>query len=521
MASIIQIRRDTASNWTETDPVLAQGEIGFEIDTAKIKIGDGTLPWSQLPYQQSGDVTVFVPNVTEEGIISWTNDAGLPNPTPRNIKGPQGPKGDTGATGPQGPQGIQGETGPQGPQGLKGDTGDTGPQGETGPRGPQGEQGPQGEIGPQGPQGLQGEIGPKGDTGDTGPQGPAATITVGTTTTLPAGSQATVTNVGTSGAAVFNFGIPKGADGQGNVSDVKVDGTSVVVDHVANIDLSGKQDIISDLSTIRSGAALGSTAVQPGDLATVATSGSYNDLSNKPTIPRVGNGIITITQGGVSKGTFTTNQSGNTTIALDAGGGDIGNIDNLTITANANQEIQTVATINANTATGATNPIYDWVGTLAEYNAQNIETLHPDWVCFITDDESGGASVYTKTEVDTIANGKVNVGHEVIAFQAPTSTNDWTWYRKYADGWVEQGGHATIAAQNTNIQLYTDVNLPITMANQAYMVNVTFITDGGNTTGLRNNANGRGTTKLTIGTYSMTGISNSYIVVWEVKGMAA
>ena len=59
------------------------------------------------------------------------------------------------------------------------------------------------------------------------------------------------------------------------------------------------------------------------------------------------------------------------------------------------------------------------------------------------------------------------------------------------------------------------------MANQAYMVNVTFITDGGNTTGLRNNANGRGTTKLTIGTYSMTGISNSYIVVWEVKGMAA
>ena len=48
---------------------------------------------------------------------------------------------------------------------------------------------------------------------------------------------------------------------------------------------SGKQDAISDLATIRSGAAAGATAVQPGDLATVATSGSYNDLSNKPTIP--------------------------------------------------------------------------------------------------------------------------------------------------------------------------------------------------------------------------------------------
>lgn len=49
--------------------------------------------------------------------------------------------------------------------------------------------------------------------------------------------------------------------------------------------ISGKQDTISDLSTIRSGAEAGATAVQPGDLATVATSGSYNDLSNKPSIP--------------------------------------------------------------------------------------------------------------------------------------------------------------------------------------------------------------------------------------------
>ena len=48
-------------------------------------------------------------------------------------------------------------------------------------------------------------------------------------------------------------------------------------------------------------------------LATVATSGSYNDLSNKPTI---GNGTVTIKQAGTSKGTFTMNQSGNTTIEL-------------------------------------------------------------------------------------------------------------------------------------------------------------------------------------------------------------
>lgn len=52
-----------------------------------------------------------------------------------------------------------------------------------------------------------------------------------------------------------------------------------------NNSLAGKQDTISDLAYIQSGAAAGATAVQPSDLATVATSGSYNDLLNKPTIP--------------------------------------------------------------------------------------------------------------------------------------------------------------------------------------------------------------------------------------------
>ena len=49
---------------------------------------------------------------------------------------------------------------------------------------------------------------------------------------------------------------------------------------------------------------------------TSSFSGSYNDLTNKPTIPSVGNGTITIKQAGTTKGTFTTNQSGNTTIEL-------------------------------------------------------------------------------------------------------------------------------------------------------------------------------------------------------------
>ena len=49
--------------------------------------------------------------------------------------------------------------------------------------------------------------------------------------------------------------------------------------------IAAKQDTIADLATIREGAGKGATAVQPSSLAKVATSGSYNDLSDKPTIP--------------------------------------------------------------------------------------------------------------------------------------------------------------------------------------------------------------------------------------------
>lgn len=57
------------------------------------------------------------------------------------------------------------------------------------------------------------------------------------------------------------------------------------------------------------------------DLKKVAFTGSYTDLINKPSIPTVGEATITITQGGVSKGSFGVNDTQNKTIALDSGGG--------------------------------------------------------------------------------------------------------------------------------------------------------------------------------------------------------
>ena len=54
MATKIQIRRDTAANWTSNDPVLSIGEQGFETDTNKMKIGDGVSAWSALAYMAGG-----------------------------------------------------------------------------------------------------------------------------------------------------------------------------------------------------------------------------------------------------------------------------------------------------------------------------------------------------------------------------------------------------------------------------------------------------------------------------------
>lgn len=46
----LQVRSDTAAGWTAANPTLAAGEPGFESDTAKLKIGDGTTAWNAAPY---------------------------------------------------------------------------------------------------------------------------------------------------------------------------------------------------------------------------------------------------------------------------------------------------------------------------------------------------------------------------------------------------------------------------------------------------------------------------------------
>lgn len=54
MATKIKLRRDTATNWTTANPVLAIGEPGIETNTLRIKLGDGVSNWAALPYATNG-----------------------------------------------------------------------------------------------------------------------------------------------------------------------------------------------------------------------------------------------------------------------------------------------------------------------------------------------------------------------------------------------------------------------------------------------------------------------------------
>jgi len=238
----------------------------------------------QLPPATSvgaNDVTVIVQDgitkkaavtVFQNGIVGPQGPAGPQGP--QGVPGTPGAAGATGAQGPAGAQGAQGAPGIQGVQGPVGPTGPTGnpgaagtaatvdvgttttgspgssatvanagtinnailnfviPRGDTGTPGATGATGPQGNAGlaaivnagttTTGAPGTSASVTNSGTTsaavfdftiprGDVGPTGSAATIAAGTTTTTAPGTNATVTNVGTSGAAIFNFGIPRGA----------------------------------------------------------------------------------------------------------------------------------------------------------------------------------------------------------------------------------------------------------------------------------------------------------------------
>lgn len=72
----VKARRDTAARWTSTNPTLADGELGFERDTGKLKIGNGTTAWNALPYVTGGTVAIpgDVLRTTTPGVVLYQAD---------------------------------------------------------------------------------------------------------------------------------------------------------------------------------------------------------------------------------------------------------------------------------------------------------------------------------------------------------------------------------------------------------------------------------------------------------------
>ena len=129
--------------------------------------------------------------------------------------------------------------------------------------------------------GPKGDKGDKGDTGATGPQGPqgnAATVSVGSTTTLPVGYDATVTNSGSIYNAVLDFGIPQGPQGpQGAKGDKGDTGAK------GDTGPRGPQGERGTNATVYVGT---TTTLNPGSQATVYNSGTDSNAVLNFGIPK-------------------------------------------------------------------------------------------------------------------------------------------------------------------------------------------------------------------------------------------
>jgi hypothetical protein len=58
-----QFRRDVAIDWAAKNPVLREAEPGYEIDTRKLKFGDGRTRWNDLPYFAGGGSVELPDNI--------------------------------------------------------------------------------------------------------------------------------------------------------------------------------------------------------------------------------------------------------------------------------------------------------------------------------------------------------------------------------------------------------------------------------------------------------------------------
>ena len=67
--AVFQLKRATAARWEELNPVLANGDPGFEYDNNRLKIGNGITSWLDLPYIEGANEIISVNTYEELPII--------------------------------------------------------------------------------------------------------------------------------------------------------------------------------------------------------------------------------------------------------------------------------------------------------------------------------------------------------------------------------------------------------------------------------------------------------------------
>ncbi len=152
----------------------------------------------------------------------------------------------------------------------------------------------------------------------------------------------------------------------------------------------------------------------------------------------------------------------------------------------------------------------------------DISTLRTDVTTNTGNIATNTGNIATNTSniatLDTRTNGLFDY---VIAYQTPTAENNYTWYRKYKSGWIEQGGEitATSVADGAGSSGNNSINLPVTMANTHYHIKLQAQV-GSSGWDYANGVilNSRTTTKLTIKVLAGTG---SVPVFWQASGLFA
>ena len=381
----IQFSTASEEKWLQVNPVLREGELVIARKAngkRKLVVGkpggssyaNSEVVWDAEQAETymnttkdlSENVNVFVPHIDSAGILTWTNKAGLDNPSPITIKG------------------------------IKGDPGE---------KGEQGQRGEQGAQGIQGPRGIQGEQGERGVQGAQGPAGNAATITIGSVTTSAPGTSAQVTNRGTSSAAVLDFVLPKGKDGaDGGVTvDDALSSTSTnpVQNNVIYNALTNKvsTDIYSGFALI---GATSTIAWRQGSQAVGSiNASSYTGNAASATQDSEGNVIATTYAkktdvSGIVKSVNNTkpDSNGNVNITVSGGGSNV-TVDT-TLSATSTNAIANKAVYAALSGKlDKTSTVYEATKATQDGEGNTIATTYVKFINGVGPDASGNVNVST------------------------------------------------------------------------------------------------------------------------------